>query len=140
MTVFLIYLQMCTVSLGLHLFLCYAKVFTFYNFFRSFPILILFTKHYLPVQKASPGTVSPSLWNTSEGCYMGREIFTAENKLRYHNSSGHRIAWIHVTSFGKCKWNLLCAMYIKPFKLHTCLPSLFYKNVSVVLVYNVCVI
>ena len=48
---------------------------------------------------------------------MGKEIFTAENKLRYHNSSAHRIAWIHITIFRTCKQNLQCAMYIKSFKL-----------------------
>ena len=74
-------------------------------------------KNYLPTQKASPGTVYLMLWNTSKGWCMGKDIFTAESKLSYRNSSEHRIAWLYITSFRTCKQKLQRAMYIKPFKL-----------------------
>ena len=47
---------------------------------------------------------------------MDKEIFDAVSKLRYYNSLGHRVAWIHITSFGTHKQKLQCAMYVKPFK------------------------
>jgi len=49
--------------------------------------------------------------------------------LTHHNSSGHRIAWIHITTFRTYKQQLQCAIYIKSFKL---LSSLFQNyNISV---------
>jgi len=51
------------------------------------------------------------------------EIFTAEGSyvftLTYHISSGHRITWIHIVSFGTQKQKLQCATYLEPFKLST---------------------
>jgi len=32
--------------------------------------------------------------------------------LTCHNSSGHRVPWIHITGFGTCTRKLQCAIYI----------------------------
>jgi hypothetical protein len=61
-------------------------------------------QHYVLTQTASQGTRQPLLRNLSKGWYMGKEIITAKNGLCSHTNksypSGHRIAWIYITSFG----------------------------------------